>query len=119
MNQPFPDEAPQAVCATTTAAERVLARVVRREEVTPRHFLFAIRAPKIAVQAQAGQFLHVLPRAATSSDPFLRRAFSIMKVQGEEVEFLFRVEGRGTRQLAATEVGEVFDVLGPLGVPFD
>ncbi len=42
-----------------------------------------------------------------------------MAVRGEEIDILFRVEGRGTAQIAGKHRGETLDVLGPLGQPFD
>jgi dihydroorotate dehydrogenase electron transfer subunit len=53
------------------------------------------------------------------SDPFLRRAFSIMALRDEEIDILFRLEGRGTRYLSTLSVGDNLDVIGPLGTPFD
>lgn len=97
----------------------MLAPLVAVKTVTPLHFQLSLRAPVIASRARAGQFVHILPRDAGASDPFLRRAFSIMATRGEEIDILFRVEGRGTRHLSTLRAGENIDVIGPLGRPFD
>lgn len=97
----------------------VLAPLVCIQNVAPLHFQLSFAAPAIAARAQAGQFVHVLPRAATACDPLLRRAFSILGVRGAEVDILFRVEGRGTLELSTLRGGDVLDVIGPLGRPFD
>ncbi len=103
----------------TQAAIAMMARLVTIKSVAPHHFQLSLLAPAMASRALAGQFVHVLPRAADTSDPFLRRAFSIMAMRGEEIDILFRVEGRGTRQLSLLRAGDNVDVIGPLGRPFD
>lgn len=97
----------------------MLAPVLSIENVAPHHFLLSLQAPSIASNAQAGQFVHILPRMGLESDPFLRRAFSIMATEGDRIEVLFRVEGRGTSQIAKANPGDSLDILGPLGKPFD
>ncbi|MBW3634891.1 MAG: dihydroorotate dehydrogenase electron transfer subunit [Armatimonadetes bacterium] len=104
---------------TSQTAISMLAPLVAIKTVAPLHFQMSLLAPVIASRALAGQFVHVLPRNAGASDPFLRRAFSIMATRGDEIDILFRVEGRGTRQLSMLRVGDNLDVLGPLGRPFD
>jgi dihydroorotate dehydrogenase electron transfer subunit len=53
----------------------------------------------------------------------MRRPFSIYQVRergvyGGTVEFVFSVEGRGTRWLAQLQPHEPVDIVGPLGKPF-
>lgn len=100
---------------------QLLAPILAAEVVAPQHFLFSLHAPAIAIQAQAGQFLHVLPRDNFSYDPFLRRAFSILDARPEsgEIDILFRAGGKGTTRLSKSTIGEYLDVIGPLGRPFD
>ncbi len=117
---------------------QILAPITRVEAVAPRHFLMSLRAPELASQAQAGQFVHLLARDAAQFDPLLRRAFSLLAVRpappdlenssldapgnetGDgEIDILFRVEGAVTSQLARKQKGEFIDVIGPLGQPFD
>lgn len=98
--------------------ERVLASVVTQTEIAPRYFRLRLLTPHIASKAQAGQFVHVLTRAECAHDPLLRRAFSIMATNGEEIDILYRVEGRGTALMSQWESGRQIDVLGPLGNGF-
>ena len=102
---------------------RVLATVQNIVEVRPGYWRMILIAPQIASPARAGHFVHVLPHApkneTSSFDPLLRRAFSVLSSHGEnEIEILFRVEGRGTRLLSGFTTGDIVDLLGPLGVPF-
>lgn len=99
-------------------ARQFLAPIVAHHEVAPQHFRMRLEAPHLAQQAVAGQFVHVLPRDGGLSDPMLRRAFSILSVQGDTFEILYRVMGRGTRQMSGWTVGQHVDIIGPLGRPF-
>ena len=53
-----------------------------------------------------------------SFSPLLRRAFSIMRVEDDEFEIFYRVQGAGTALLSRKISGEQVDVLAPLGKPF-
>lgn len=86
--------------------------------MTRGHYRFTLQQAGVAGAARAGQFAHVLPRRADSFDPLLRRAFSILAVEGDTFDILFRVEGRGTAALARHQVGEALDIVAPLGRPF-
>lgn len=104
--------------AALPATKQFLAPIIAHQEVAPQHFRMRLSAPLLARQAQAGQFVHILPRDGGLTDPLLRRAFSILSVQGDTFEVLYRVMGRGTRQMSHWTVGQEVDVLGPLGQPF-
>lgn len=65
---------------------------------------------------QPGQFA-MLNLPADRSMVF-SRPFSIYRVQGRRMSFLYRVVGRGTRALESLALGEALVFLGPLGRPF-
>jgi dihydroorotate dehydrogenase electron transfer subunit len=94
------------------------AAVISQREVAHRHYRLKIHAPEIARQAKAGQFVHVLSRSDISSDPLLRRAFSILSIQEDAIEILYRVEGRGTALMAKWTEGDQVDLIGPIGNGF-
>ena len=102
----------------TLPYSQTVAPVVFQREVAPRHFRLRLSASEIASQARAGQFVHVLPRPEFLREPLLRRAFSILAVDGDDFEILYRVEGRGTALMARWKSGDSVDVLGPLGNGF-
>ena len=77
-----------------------------------------VGASSISKVARAGQFIHIVPRSEHVFDPLLRRAFSIAAMDEDALEILYRVEGRGTQQLAHLRAGDTIDILGPLGTPF-
>ena len=96
----------------------LIASVVAQQEVAPRHYRLTLKAAQIAKTAKAGQFLHILPRNMALCDPLLRRAFSILSIRNDDIEILYRVEGRGTMQMAQWRAGDIVDVIGPLGNGF-
>ena len=60
-----------------------------------------------------GQFLEI--RVQESVEPLLRRPISIHSIEGDNVEFIFQVKGKGTEILKQKEIGEEIDIIGPLG----
>jgi dihydroorotate dehydrogenase electron transfer subunit len=92
------------------------AKILEKEEVAPKHYRFRLDAPLIAQHAKPGQFIHV--RISTQYTPLLRRPFSIHRISNSWIEILFRIVGTGTKLLAEKNVGEVLDILGPLGNGF-
>jgi dihydroorotate dehydrogenase electron transfer subunit len=97
---------------------QITTTITQHREVAPGYYRLRFTAPSIAAAALAGQFVHVLPRSPKSMDPLLRRAFSILSVQQDSVDILYRVEGRGTWQMARFHEGDTLDVIGPLGQAF-
>ena len=79
-------------------------------------------APGVAEIAKPGQFVTVAVGGPDTS-MLMRRPFSIYQVHergvyGGTVEFVFSVEGRGTRWLSLMQPHEPIDIVGPLGKPF-
>jgi dihydroorotate dehydrogenase electron transfer subunit len=79
-------------------------------------FVLSLHAPNLASRVRPGQFVNI--RVNGSLDPLLRRPFSVYRTTGDAIEIIFNIVGKGTALLAEKRVGEVIDVLGPLGVPF-
>jgi len=71
----------------------------------------------ISRSIRAGQFLNL--KVEEACDPLLRRPFSAYRVAGTSLEIIFNVVGRGTSALRRKRQGDVLNVLGPLGKPFE
>ncbi len=79
---------------------------------------------RMVVQSEAlrsirpGQFVNV--RCGDSLKAYLRRPISICDwhAQYDEADIVFQMRGEGTRLLAAMRPGEMADLMGPLGTPF-
>jgi dihydroorotate dehydrogenase electron transfer subunit len=86
-------------------------------EVAAKTFLFRFKSPEIAASAQPGQFVNILA-AETGEGPFLRRPFSISRIEDDIIEIIFHVVGIGTNLLSRKQLGDWVDIVGPLGEPF-
>ena len=83
-------------------------------EVARGMFVISMEAPEIAAAVRAGQFVNL-----GWAGVFLRRPFSVYRVDGDRIEIVLKAVGRGTSQLVAMRPGEVISCLGPLGHGFD
>lgn len=86
------------------------------EQVADNVFIIRFVSAQISRAIQPGQFLNI--RLGTGTDPLLRRPFSAHHVDGEDVEIIFNVVGKGSQILQRKKRGDRLDVLGPLGKPF-
>lgn len=62
----------------------------------------------------AGQFVNV-----QLSGKFLRRPISVCDVNGDELTLVYKVVGKGTKQMSEMQVGDTVDVLSGLGNGYD
>lgn len=88
--------------------------VLACEALPADQYVTRIRAPRCAVAAEPGSFVHV------SCDETLpmRRPLSIMRVVDDGIEVLYKVLGGGLDLLAKKVPGDIVSVLGPIGRPF-
>ena len=94
---------------------KVNCELLKKEMLIEGIYKFSVKAPEIAKLARAGQFLEI--KVSETGEPFLRRPISIYNIEKEEgiVEFIFQVKGRGTELLADRKIGDLIDIMGPLG----
>ena len=92
---------------------KVNCELLRKNELVAGIFKYTVKAPEIAKEAKPGQFLEI--KVSETGEPYLKRPISIFNIDGENVEFIFQVKGRGTELLAQVEVGKLIDIMGPLG----
>ena len=91
--------------------------------VGPRQFILGFESPEIAAHCRPGHF--VMISVAEAIDPLLRRPMAIYRLLRDEdgkahgFTLLIEVVGRGTALLEQSAPGDHYEVLGPLGVPFD
>lgn len=90
--------------------------VKENKHIAPDLWVLTFRSPKIARKILPGQFLQF--RLKNSTDPFLRRPFSVYKIKGDIIEILYEVVGVGTRLMSEMKPGDSFWSLGPLGTSF-
>jgi dihydroorotate dehydrogenase electron transfer subunit len=83
-----------------------------------KHLILKVHAH--ALTAYAGQMFHLLCPSPDGAEVWMRRPMSVYRVDKDagHVEFLYKVEGRGTRGMATLEPGDDFNIAGPLGHGF-
>lgn len=95
--------------------------VIANEPVNGEYLRLILEAPRDLLEAcRAGQFFHLLCPAIGGEKPYLRRPMSIYGFypQKDELHFLYKVTGSGTRALFHLGPGDRLNVVGPLGVGF-
>lgn len=101
-------------------AGEFLAPVVSNAWVNKEYKLLVLKVHERALTAYAGQMFHLLCPSPDGAEVWMRRPMSIYRVdrQNGQLEFLYKVEGRGTRGMAFLGAGDEFNIAGPLGVGF-
>lgn len=87
--------------------------LINKEMLVDGIYKFSVKAPEIAKVAKAGQFLEI--KVSETGEPFLRRPISIYNIENDLVEFIFQVKGKGTEILSERKIGDLIDIMGPLG----
>ncbi len=91
--------------------------VVSNDWVNKEYKHIVLRVHEQALKAYAGQMFHLLCPSPDGAEVWMRRPMSIYRVDkaAGQVEFLYKIEGRGTRGIAMLEPGDDFNIAGPLG----
>ncbi|MCA1326863.1 dihydroorotate dehydrogenase electron transfer subunit [Herbaspirillum sp. alder98] len=97
-----------------------LCEVISNEWVNAEYKHLVLKAPAVALAVLPGQFFHLACPPSGNDTPYLRRPMSLYRVNREaaQIEFLYKVQGAGTRGLATLEPGGMLDAFGPVGVGF-
>lgn len=92
--------------------------IISNQQVSDRYWHMKVEASEINEVIKPGQFFNV--KCSDETFPFLRRPFSIYRINQDEqtIEFLYLVKGLGTNRLTGLKAGEWIDVFGPLGIGF-
>jgi dihydroorotate dehydrogenase electron transfer subunit len=102
----------------TVVAE--LAKVIKNVLINDEYRHLVVGCGEEAARARAGQFFQLLCPHSLGEEPFLRRPMSVYGADQnrQQVEFLYKVTGAGTRGLGTLRPGDELDIMGPLGVGF-
>jgi dihydroorotate dehydrogenase electron transfer subunit len=94
--------------------------VVSNDWVNAEYKHVIVKVHEHALKAYAGQMFHLLCPSPDGTDVWMRRPMSVYRVDKAKghVEFLYKVEGRGTRGMALLAPGDDFNIAGPLGKGF-
>ncbi len=86
--------------------------------ISANYFKLTLNAGEIE-KSSPGQFIQILCRDENSTEPFLRRPFSIFLQNNSIIEIVYKVIGRGTNFLCSQDKGKNLSILYPLGNSFD
>ncbi|MCS7258333.1 MAG: dihydroorotate dehydrogenase electron transfer subunit [candidate division WOR-3 bacterium] len=89
------------------------AQIIAHHQLTEEIFSLLLEAPKIATQVKPGQF--VMIRISDNYSFMLRRPFAIADCTQNNIRIIYRVVGKGTKELSKRKPKENLDILGPLG----
>jgi dihydroorotate dehydrogenase electron transfer subunit len=94
--------------------------VVANTPVNDEYKHIIVRVHPQALKAYAGQMFHLLCPSPDGAEVFMRRPMSVYRVDKakQQIEFLYKTEGRGTRGMAMLRSGDDFNIVGPLGHGF-
>ena len=88
--------------------------IISVDEFPGSQYIMRLRAPKCAATAEPGSFVHI-----TCDDTLpMRRPLSIMRVEEDCIDILYKIVGEGLQRLSTKEPGDAVSVLGPIGQPF-
>jgi dihydroorotate dehydrogenase electron transfer subunit len=100
--------------------EESLCPVVSHEWVNDEYKHLVVKASPKALAAQPGQFFQLLCPSPDEVEVWFRRPQSVYRVSHAEgqLEFLYKVVGRGTKGMASLKAGDKLSMVGPLGIGF-
>ncbi len=94
--------------------------VIANDWVNEEYKHLVLEVHERALDSYAGQMFHLLCPSPDGAEVWMRRPMSVYFVDkaAGRLEFLYKVEGRGTRGMATLVPGSEFNIAGPLGVGF-
>ncbi len=92
------------------------ARVLENAPIARDTYRIRLASLEIARTILPGQFVMIKP--GETDDPLLGRPFALYDVEGDAIDVVYQVVGRGTAALARRRAGDSLSVWGPLGNGF-
>lgn len=101
-------------------AGEFIGTIVANKSVNAEYRHLVLSVHDHALRAYAGQMFHLLCPSPDGAEVWMRRPMSVYRVNkpAAQIEFLYKVEGRGTKGMAGLRPGDEFNIAGPLGVGF-
>jgi len=93
--------------------------IISQREIARHIFELVLKGDLVRSMLVPGQFVNV--KVSDVEAPLLRRPISICDINQElnQLTIVYRSEGQGTTLLSKRQVGEMVDILGPLGTGYD
>ena len=97
----------------TTSIVDLQATVIHTRRISSDVSIITLDCPEIAATAKPGNFLNI--KVNNTTQPLLRRPFSIHNVDGGHIDIMVKSIGCGTALFCDAATGSTVMVLGPLG----
>ena len=93
-------------------------KIIKQVNLNNNYYRIKIKAPQIAKEAKPGQF--VMLSKWKINEIFLKRPFSFYKIESNlgTFDILYKKIGKGTKILAESKIGDLVELIGPLGNGF-
>ena len=94
--------------------------VISNNYISNNYKHLVLRAPSRALDIVPVQFFHLQCPTFEGSISFLRRPMSVYQFSKKEkqIEFLYKLHGKGTRAISNLKKNNIFNIVGPLGKGF-
>ena len=94
--------------------------ITENKSLAPGYYRLTMLTPEVAAVAKPGQFIQMRVAGSECNDPLLARPISIFRINeaANSISMIYKVVGRGTSMLAGLNVGDLVEILGPLGNGF-
>lgn len=89
--------------------------IIEKSSLSADIYSYTLHCPDVAAEAQTGQFVQIKAEGFT-----LRRPISICEIDKQKgtIRLVFEVRGKGTDAVSRLNVGELMDIIAPLGHGF-
>ncbi|EAT58671.1 Oxidoreductase FAD/NAD(P)-binding:Oxidoreductase FAD-binding region [Chlorobium ferrooxidans DSM 13031] len=105
------------VMIETNAIADIRATITENRLISSDISIITLECPEIAAAAKPGNFVNI--KVSESTQPLLRRPFSIHNVRGSAIDIMVKSIGSGTAIFSNSVAGTSMMVLGPLGNSFN
>lgn len=95
------------------------ASIIQNDQVDSSLYIMSLEAPLIAENFAPGQFVHA--KIPGMEGHILRRPFSLYAASKASgiIEILYQVVGFGSDHMTTLKQGDILDLLGPIGTPWN
>src|SRR5271167_134835 len=102
------------------AVGEFIGTVVTNDFVNDEYKQLVMNIHEHALKAYGGQMFHLLCPSPDGAEVWMRRPMSVYRVNkaAGQIEFLYKIEGRGTQGMGTLRAGDDFNIAGPLGTGF-
>ena len=94
-----------------------MCQIVKKDVLSEEVFKLTFKKPDDMPEIRPGQFFNLM--VSDNGYPLLRRPISVSLVCNDTFELTIKILGQGTRLLFDKKVGDIIDVMGPLGNGFN